>query len=79
MLGFAKSNWNEQNEISEIQTCLKELFIKKKKRKSYLLGREIFFKKRKDIQSSTFQEFTKKIFCLCCGCLTYPWHLVNSQ
>ena len=33
MLGFAKSNLNEGNEISEIQTCLKELFIKKKTRK----------------------------------------------
>ena len=62
MLGFAKSNSNEGNEISEIQAGLKERFIKKKKkeRKSYLLGTEI--KKRRDKPSSTFQEFPSKSF-----------------
>ena len=42
MLGFAKSNSNEGNEISEIQAGLKEGVIKKKKKRK----KELFIRNR---------------------------------
>lgn len=61
MLGFAKSNWNEGNEISEIQTCLKELFIKKKERAIYQ-EEKFFLKKGKIYKAAHFKSLQKKSF-----------------
>lgn len=54
MLGFAKSNSNEGNEISEIQAGLKERFIKKKERAIY---QEQKLKKGKINQAAHFKSF----------------------
>lgn len=53
MLGFAKSNSNEGNEISEIQAGLKERFIKKKERAIY---QEQKLKKGKINQAAHFKS-----------------------
>lgn len=49
---------------------------KKEKRKKELFIRNRNFKKGKIYKAAHFKSL--QIFCLCCGCLTYPWHLVNS-
>lgn len=64
MLGFAKSNLNEGNEISEIQTCLKELFIKKKTRKKELFIRNRNLKKGKIYKAAHFKSLQKNLLSL---------------
>ena len=57
MLGFAKSNSNEGNEISEIQAGLKEGFIKKKKKKKErAIYQEQKLKKGKINQAAHFKS-----------------------